>query len=107
MYTVQMEKECGCFKKSEYSNNVTFETQQDAYQYANIVAEFMNEEFCSTHTFSAHRAEGSNFLITVAMNADAVPGYNPHISCDVGCSSTDKWSLESTDKPKDDSNKSS
>lgn len=91
-----MEKECGCFKKSEYSNNMTFETQQDAYKYANMVAEFMNEEFCGTHTFSAHRAEGSNFLIAVAMNVDAVPGYNPHISCDVGCGSTDKWSLEST-----------
>jgi len=101
MYTVQIEKECKCFKKSEYKNNVTFETQKDAYQYANIVADLMNEEFCSTHTFTAHRAEGSNFLITVAMNMD-VPGYEPHITCDVGCDSTDKWSLESTDKPKGD-----
>ena len=100
MYTVQMEKECGCFKKSEYSNNMTFETQQDAYKYANMVAEFMNEEFCGTHTFAAHRAEGSNFLITVAMNVDAVPGYEPHISCDTGCTSTDKWSLEDGEKDK-------
>ncbi|HIQ46737.1 MAG TPA: hypothetical protein EYH57_03860 [Sulfurovum sp.] len=101
MYTVQIEKECKCFKKSEYKNNVTFETQKDAYQYANIVADLMNEEFCSTHTFTAHRTEGSNFLITVAMNMD-IPGYEPHITCDVGCDSTDKWSLESTDKPKGD-----
>lgn len=62
----------------------------------------MNEEFCGTHTFSAHRAEGSNFLITVAKNVD-VPGYTPHISRDIGCESTDKWSLESTDKANDDS----
>jgi len=102
MYTVQIEKECGCFKKSEYQNNVTFQTQQDAYKYANIVAEFMNEEFCGTHTFTAHRAEGNNFLIMVGINADAViPNYAPHISCDTGCDSTDNWSLESTNTPKD------
>ena len=46
MYTVQMEQECGCFKKSEYTNNNTFKTQQEAYQYSNVVAELMNEEFC-------------------------------------------------------------
>jgi len=94
MYTVQMEKECGCFKKSEYSNHATFETQKDAYHYANTVAEFMNEEFCSTHTFSAHKGEGNDFFITVTINAEAV-GIRPHVSCDVGCSATDKWSLES------------
>ena len=97
MYTVQIEKECGCFKKSEYSNNVTFETQQDAYQYATTVAEFMNEEFCGTHNFTAHKGEGDYFLIKVKINPEAV-GITPHVSCDVGCSATDKWSLESNDK---------
>ena len=102
MYTVQMEKECGCFKKSEYSNNVAFETQKDAYQYATIVAEFMNEEFCTQHTFSAHKGDGDYFLIKVDMTIPTVPGNEPHISCDVGCDSTDTWSLESTDKTNDD-----
>jgi len=102
MYTVQMEKECACFKKSEYGNHIKFETQKDAYYYANIVAECMNEEFCGKHTFSAQRVEGDNILISVAMNVDAIPGYNPHISCDVGCNSTDNWSLESTDNTNDD-----
>ncbi|MDQ7046094.1 MAG: hypothetical protein Q9M39_00070 [Sulfurovum sp.] len=99
MYIVQIENECKCFKKSEYSNNKTFETQQDAYQYANILAELMNDEFCSTHTFSAHRAQDSNFVITVAMNVDKIiPDYNPHISCDEGCDSTDTWTLEDINK---------
>lgn len=102
MYTVQMEKECGCFKKSEYSSNMTFERQKDAYNYATTVAEFMNEEFCGTHTFTAHKAEGDHFLIAVAVNPESV-GIKPHISCDTGCGSTDKWSLEANDK----SNKSS
>ncbi|MDF1880535.1 hypothetical protein JHD50_04325, partial [Sulfurimonas sp. MAG313] len=59
MYIVQMEQECGCFKKSEYANNNTFETQQDAYNYSMIVAELMNEEFCSQHTFYSQRDEGN------------------------------------------------
>ncbi|MDF1874381.1 hypothetical protein JHD48_01380 [Sulfurimonas sp. SAG-AH-194-I05] len=97
MYTVQMEQECGCFKKSEYSNNNTFKTQQDAYNYANIVVELMNEEFCSKHTFYSEPAEDNIFVIRVAINTTAVSGCSTGVSCDVGCSSTDDWSLESTD----------
>ncbi|QOP43099.1 hypothetical protein FJR45_03680 [Sulfurimonas sediminis] len=98
MYTVQMEKECECFKKSEYENNVTFQTQQEAYKYANIVAELMNEEFCGKHTFDAQLAEGDMFVIRVALNATAVSGCSTGVSCDAGCESTDDWSLESTEK---------
>jgi hypothetical protein len=96
MYTVQMEKECECFKKSEYANNTTFETQQDAYQYANIVAELMNEEFCTQHRFESQRGEGNTFVIRVALNSTYVSGCSTGVSCDVGCGSTDDWSLEST-----------
>ncbi len=103
MYTVQMEQECECFKKSEYSNNNTFKTQQDAYNYSNIVAELMNEEFCSQHTFYAQRAEDDNFVIRVAMNATYVSGCSTGVSCDVGCGSTDDWSLESTDNANNES----
>ena len=100
MYTVQMEKECACFKKSEYENNMTFETQKDAYNYAKIVAEFMNGEFCNQHIFSAHRGDGDYFLISVKINVEAVTGVAPHISCDTGCTATDKWSLEDAEKHK-------
>jgi hypothetical protein len=98
MYTVQMEKECACFKKSEYSNNMTFETQKDAYNYAKIVAEFMNEEFCGQHIFSAHRGDGDYFLIKVVINTEGVTGIAPHITCDTGCGTTDNWSLEDANK---------
>jgi hypothetical protein len=100
MYTVQMQKECNCFKKSEYENNMTFETQKDAYTYATIVAEFMNEEFCGTHVFSAHRGEGDYFLITVAIDTEVATGIAPHITCDTGCGTTDTWSLEDANKSK-------
>jgi len=99
MFVVQMEQECPCFKKSEYQNNVMFETQKDAYNYAKVVAEFMNEEFCGTHMFSAHRGEKNSFLIQVKINPESV-GITPHISCDTGCGTTDTWSLETADKKK-------
>jgi len=97
MYTVQMEQECGCFKKSEYSNNNSFPTQQEAYNYSKIVAELMNEEFCSRHTFYSEPGEGDSFVIRVALNATYVSGCSTGVSCDVGCGSTDDWSLEATD----------
>ena len=96
MYTVQMEKECECFKKSEYENNVSFQTQQEAYKYANVLAELMNEEFCGKHIFDAQLAEGDLFVIRVALNAKTVSGCSTGVSCDVGCNSTDDWSLEAT-----------
>ncbi len=99
MYTVTMEKECACFKKSEYSNNVTFETQQEAYQYGKIVEELMNEEFCGKHTFYSEPGEGDSFVIRVAMNATFVSGCSTGVSCDVGCGSTDDWTLEATENP--------
>lgn len=68
MYTVQMEHECGCFKRSEYASEKTFETQQDAYNYSKIAAEFMNEDFCTKHLFFAQKTSDNTFLIRVAEN---------------------------------------
>jgi len=98
MYTVHMEKECGCFKKSEYENNLSFDNPKDAYTYAKTVAEFMNEEFCGQHNFEAHRGTNNSFIIAVKIDVEAVTGTRRHISCDTGCSTTDKWSLEEASK---------
>ncbi len=91
-----MEQECACFKKSEYTNNNTFKTQREAYNYANIVAEFMNEEFCSRHTFESEIAQDNNFVVRVALNAKAASGCSTGVSCNDGCDSTDDWALENT-----------
>ncbi len=71
MYTVTMQRECACFKKSEYENEVTFETQKDAYNYANTVIEFMNEDFCTKHLFVGQRTLDDNFVIQVLENPNA------------------------------------
>ena len=93
-----MQEECACFKKSEYTNNATFQTQKEAYEYSNILAELMNEEFCSQHEFYAQPGEGDSFVIRVAINATFVSGCSTGVSCDVGCGSTDDWTLEATDE---------
>lgn len=66
-----MEHECGCFKKSEYESKKSFDNQRDAYNYSNIVAEFMNEEFCTKHMFSAKIVDGNDFVIRVTDNPNA------------------------------------
>ncbi|MEA3371773.1 MAG: hypothetical protein U9Q40_10575 [Campylobacterota bacterium] len=84
MYTVQIEHECGCFKKSEYEREKSFETQKDAYQYSNILAEIMNEEFCSKHLFESQRVGDNEFMIRVSDNPNA--GSCGSDSSDTGCS---------------------
>ncbi len=71
MYTVKVEHECGCFKRSEYQSEKTFDSQKDAYNYTNILAEFMNEDFCSAHLFFPQRVSDNEFMIKVAENPNA------------------------------------
>ncbi len=71
MYTVTIERECGCFKKSEYKKEKSFDNQQDAYMYSKILEELMNEEFCSKHLFFAQKVDDDNFMIRVAENPGA------------------------------------
>ena len=71
MYTVTIGHECACFKKSEYESVKSFDNQQDAYNYANIVTEFMNEDFCTTHVFVPQRVGDNEFQIAVMDNPNA------------------------------------
>lgn len=53
MYTIEIEHECGCFKKSGFENNTTFETKEEAHQRAKVMECRMNQEFCFKHFFEA------------------------------------------------------
>ena len=97
MYRVFMEKECSCFQKSEYEKEASFKSQQEAYHYANVLSELMNEEFCGRHTFFAELAEGDQFVVRSGINATYVSGCSTGVSCDTGCGSTDDWALEATE----------
>ncbi len=67
MYTVQMEKECGCFKRSDYSATQTFANKEDAQKEALAMCEDMNETFCKKHNFQVED-QGETLLIKVALN---------------------------------------
>lgn len=84
MYKVQMQYECNCFKKSEYSSEKSFETQKDAYNYANILTDLMNDEFCTTHLFTAFKLDNDDFIIGVADNPDAGGSCSTDNSCSTG-----------------------
>lgn len=53
MYTIEIEKECSCFKKSGFENNMEFETRQDMINKARVMECLMNQQFCMTHFFEA------------------------------------------------------
>ncbi|HIP55384.1 MAG TPA: hypothetical protein EYH11_07920 [Sulfurimonas autotrophica] len=53
MYTIEVDKECSCFKKSEFENNLTFESREDMINKARVMECRMNQEFCMKHFFQA------------------------------------------------------
>jgi hypothetical protein len=67
MFSVKMEKECGCFKRSGMDSIKTFENKDDALIEAKEWVEEMNETFCQKHNFSILE-EGDDFIIKVEMN---------------------------------------
>lgn len=71
MYTINIDKECGCFKRSDFENNVTFESNDDALIKANSMINQMNNEFCGKHKF-ALAEDGNTFQIS--MQAPAPTG---------------------------------
>jgi len=53
MYTIEIENECSCFKKSGFDNPMTFDTREDMYNKARVLECRMNQEFCMKHFFEA------------------------------------------------------
>jgi hypothetical protein len=64
MFSVKIQKECGCVKKSGIQNNQKFTTKDAALMEAMALSRKMNEEFCQKHEFKVVE-EGDNILITV------------------------------------------
>ncbi len=64
MFTIQVEKECGCFRKSNFENNISFDSKDDALIEATKMTATMNSDFCKKHEFVAVE-NGDSFLIRV------------------------------------------
>ena len=68
MFTINVDKECGCFKKSAYDNNMEFNSKDDALLQAQSMVNHMNTKFCGKHEFTLSE-DGQNF--SIAMNTRA------------------------------------
>jgi len=53
MFTIEMEKECSCFKKSGHQSELTFESREDMINKARVLECLMNQQFCMKHFFEA------------------------------------------------------
>ena len=77
MYKIVIEKECGCFKKSDFENNEKFNSKDDALIKAKNMENHMNKEFCGKHNFQVVE-QGNDFILKVS---DA----NSGACCGGGC----------------------
>jgi len=64
MYTINVNKECGCFKRSEFENNMTFTQKDNALMQAGLMVNYMNNEFCGKHGFELSENQNT-FQITM------------------------------------------
>jgi len=73
MFTISVDKECGCFKKSDFENNTTESTKDDALLKAQHMVNYMNDEFCQKHSFTL-REDGNTFAISMDKKEEAHTG---------------------------------
>ena len=86
MYKVIMQSECSCFTKSNFDSEKEFQFQREAYNYAHTVVELMNEDFCSTHLFTANITTDDDFVIGVELNPNAGScGTDSSSGCGTSC----------------------
>lgn len=79
MFQVVVEKECGCFKRSELENNLEIASKDEALIKSIEMRDHMNEEFCGKHEFKVQEV-GNSFVIAMS---DATSNG----CCGGGCSS--------------------
>ena len=75
MFTITVARECGCFKRSPYENNISFDNKDNALIEAITMQNHMNEKFCGKHGFELSES-GDNF--SIAMKA-------PQAAASSGC----------------------
>jgi len=52
MFKIIVEKECGCFKKSDMQNNLEFASKDEALLKTLDMRDTMNDGFCGKHNFT-------------------------------------------------------
>ncbi|MGA1933617.1 hypothetical protein ACH5BF_13045 [Arcobacter sp. YIC-464] len=68
MYKIIVANQCGCFKRSDLKNNLTFQSKDDALLKAIEMKNHMNKEFCNKHEFEVQEMY-NNFVISFYSDA--------------------------------------
>jgi len=71
MYKVDIEKKCGCVKRSNLEFPKSFEDKKEAEFEALKLANYMNANFCKKHRFFVNE-EGDTFKIYVELSCPQV-----------------------------------
>ena len=64
MFKIIVERECGCFKRSDMESNITLDSKDDALLKSIEMCDTMNNKFCDKHKFSV-KEESNTFIITM------------------------------------------
>ncbi|MDF1879453.1 hypothetical protein JHD46_07365 [Sulfurimonas sp. SAG-AH-194-C20] len=62
MFKIVVDRECGCFRRSDLQNNQEIESKDVALEKSLEMVEIMNENFCDKHSFTLQEV-GDTFLI--------------------------------------------
>lgn len=65
MHKIIIQKECGCFKRSNLQNNQVIESKDEALTKAIEIKNKMNDEFCKKHEFDLVEFQ-NDFIINFA-----------------------------------------
>ena len=73
MFTINIDRECGCFKRSPYDNGMSFDNKDDALIQAQSMVNHMNTKFCGKHGFTLSE-NGDVFSISMGEPQQASGG---------------------------------
>ena len=79
MFKIIVEKECGCFKRSDLENGIEMASKDEALLKTLEMRDHMNDEFCKKHSFKVQEADNS---FVIAMSDSTSNG-----CCGGGCGS--------------------
>ena len=78
MFKIIVEKECGCFQRSELQNNISMDSKDEALLKTLEMRDTMNDDFCGKHEFKVQEVQDS---FVIAMSDSTSNG-----CCGGGCS---------------------
>ena len=66
MFQIIVERQCGCFKRSDMEANISMDSKDEALLRSIEMRDTMNNDFCAKHKFTV-KEEENTFII--AMNS--------------------------------------